>query len=121
MKGAGRLRARLALMRQPARAVRLATALWLVLAVVVWNVIFDRVIVLGGRRYVVAASGAAAAGQPYVLIDPWMRPAITRGLWIASSVSLAILVFGLIAVRMAAHRDRAARDEEIACTPSPIR
>jgi hypothetical protein len=114
MKAAGRLRARLAALRQPARAARLALALWLTLAIVVWNVIFDRVLVLAGRRYVVAASAAAAAGQPYVLIDPWMRPAIGHGIWIASSVSLAILVFGLIAVWIAAHRDRAARDEEIA-------
>ena len=39
--------------------VRLASALWLVLAMIVWNVIFDRVIVLAGRRYVYEASAAA--------------------------------------------------------------
>ena len=41
--------------------VRVASALWLVLAAVVWNVIFDRVIVLAGRRYVYDAALSAYA------------------------------------------------------------
>ena len=43
---------------------------------VVWNVIFDQVIVVAGRGTSRAAL-AAAAGGPYARIDDWMRPAVT--------------------------------------------
>jgi len=44
---------------------RLALALWMLWAVVVWNVIFDQVIVLAGRDYIQAAlaAGAGPFGQ----------------------------------------------------------
>ena len=87
------------------RKVRLAAALWLVLAAVVWNVVFDRVIVLAGRRYVYDASLAARAGR-HLPIDGSMRPAVARGVWLASGVSIAIAVFGMAAVVLAARGDR---------------
>jgi len=37
---------------------RLAAALWIAWAVVVWNVVLDQTIVLAGRRYIVAAIAA---------------------------------------------------------------
>ena len=79
--------------------------LWLVLAVVVWNVVFDRILVLAGRRYVHAVGAAGEDGQGYVLIDSWMRPALAHGIRVASLAALAIAVFGLIAVAIAARVD----------------
>jgi hypothetical protein len=98
------LSSRLAALRQPTRAARIATTLWVVWAVIVWNVIFDRVIVVAGRRYLRAAALAAQTGGPYARIDDWMRPAVTAGLWIASAAAAAILVLGWFGVRMAAVR-----------------
>ena len=98
------LSSRLAALRQPVRAARIAATLWVVLAVIVWNVVFDRVIVVAGRRYLHAASLAAQAGGPYARIDDWMRPAVTLGLWIASAAAGAILILGWFGVRMAAVR-----------------
>ena len=102
------LSSHLAALRQPVRAARVATTLWAVWAVIVWNVVFDRVIVVAGRRYLRAAALSAQAGGPYVRIDDWMRPAVTAGLWIASAAAGAILILGLIlgwvGVRMAAVR-----------------
>jgi hypothetical protein len=121
MKAVASLRGRLARVRQPARAARLAIVLWVALAIAVWNVIFDRVIVLAGRRYVIAASEAATAGRPYVLINEWMGPAVDRALWIASAAGLGILAIGVFAVRAAAKRDRHARRQELPCTPSSTR
>ena len=46
---------------QPRAKVRLARALWIAWAVIVWNVVFDHVIVVAGRSYIHAA-GSAAAG-----------------------------------------------------------
>jgi hypothetical protein len=87
-------------------SANLASALWLVLAFVVWNVVFDRVLVLAGRRYAHAAAIAAREGHPYILIDDWMRPAIAHGVRLASVTALGIAVFGLVAVAAASRIDR---------------
>lgn len=78
--------------------VRLARALWIAWAVIVWNVVFDRVIVMAGRRYVFAAATAFGRGLPYVRMDDWMRPAVSRGAEIASASAAAILLAGLFAI-----------------------
>jgi hypothetical protein len=86
------------------RQVKTAAILWVVFAVVVWNVVFDRVLVLEGRRYVYAAATAADAHQPYVLAEPWMRVAQARGVRLATAVAVPIALFGLLAVAVAAKR-----------------
>jgi hypothetical protein len=87
-------------------ARRLAIALWTVLAVVVWNVVFDHVIVVAGREYLAAAVIAAGRGGPYARADQWMQPAATRGLWLASAASAAVLAVGLAAIRLASRTPR---------------
>ena len=69
---------------------------------VVWNVVFDYIIVMAGRR-VVAAAGMAAAQVP-LNIDEFMRPALARGLWTATAAASAILVLGLTSVQLARSR-----------------
>ena len=73
--------------------VRLAVMLWIAWAVVVWNVVFDQVIVLAGREYIQAA--LAASVGPFANMDDWMRPAATRGAWLASGAAGAILLTGV--------------------------
>jgi hypothetical protein len=73
--------------------VRLAVVLWIAWAVVVWNVVFDQVIVLAGREYIQAA--LAASVGPFANMDDWMRPAATRGAWLASGAAGAILLTGV--------------------------
>jgi hypothetical protein len=102
---------RFAALRQPTTAVRIARALWIVWAVIVWNVVFDHVIVVAGRQYIAAAERAADSTtlpHRYENMDTWMRPAVTRGLWIASASAGAILAAGLILARAAGarHSDR---------------
>jgi hypothetical protein len=98
------LPSRLAALRQPMRAARIAATLWVIWAAIVWNVVFDQVIVLAGRRYLRAAAMAAQAGGPYARIDDWMRPAVGAGLWIASAAAAAILILGWFGVRLATVR-----------------
>ena len=81
--------------------VRIAKALWIVWAIVAWNVVFDHVIVVAGRAYLTAAVVAARRSGPYARMDDWMRPAIARGLWSATAVSAAILFVGFVAIRLA--------------------
>ena len=83
---------------------RLAAALWIVWAVVVWNVVFDRVLVNAGREYVRSAQAAANGSGPYARIDDRMRPALTRALVAGSAAAGVIVLVGLVAVRLAARR-----------------
>jgi len=86
------------------RSVVLAVALWLLFAFVVWNVIFDRVIVLAGRRYSHDAVELYRTTGRYLLIDDVMRPAVSYGVRLASAVAGTITVLALIAIRLAASR-----------------
>jgi hypothetical protein len=86
--------------REPRRLARLAWALWIVWAVVAWNVVFDHVIVAAGRAYLRAAGEAARAGAPYVRIDQWMRPAVTSGLRTASAAAAVILAVAWLGIRL---------------------
>jgi hypothetical protein len=97
-------RRRVAALRQPGPAARIARALWIAWAVLVWNVVFDHVIVVAGRTYIAAARTAADAHPSGRLpnMDDWMRPAVTRGLWIATAAAGAILLTGLAAASVVA-------------------
>lgn len=86
------------------RQTTVAYVLWVVLAGVIWNVVFDRVLVIAGRRYVFAASQADEHGDPPVLIAPWMREARGRAVQIATIVALPVAMTGVIAVRVASRR-----------------
>ena len=77
-----------------------ARGLWIVWAILVWNVVFDHVIVVAGRAYIAAAIVAGHGGR-YARMDDWMRPAITRALWIATGSSALILLVGFVAIRRA--------------------
>ena len=89
----------------PRRAGLIALVLWTVFAIVVWNVVFDRVIVLAGREFVYAAYVAAASHQPYLRIDAWMRPAIARGVRLASYSAASVLTVGIAAIALAMRRE----------------
>jgi hypothetical protein len=94
----------LAAAKRPLHSVRLALALWVAWALIVWNVVFDHVVEVAGRQYLHAAGLAAQTGTGYVRIDDWMRPAVTSGLWTASLSAAAIVVVGLTGILTAAAR-----------------
>jgi hypothetical protein len=80
-------------------------------AVIAWNVVFDHVIVVAGRDYIAAAGHAAAVpAGPFANMDDWMRPAVTRGFWIATATGTAVLVAGLTAVHHAGRRSARSAD-----------
>jgi hypothetical protein len=80
---------------------RVALWLWIALAIIVWNVVFDHTLVVAGREYIVAATLAMRAGGPYARMDNWMHPAVVRGLWLASVAAAGILATGMIGIRLA--------------------
>ena len=91
-------------MRSGRPTVGVALALWIALAFVVWNVVFDRVLVVAGRRYVYAATLAARGSDPYVRVDDWMRPAVSRATRTASGAAAIILTIGVVGCAIAARR-----------------
>jgi energy-coupling factor transporter transmembrane protein EcfT len=86
------------------RRVRLAAVLWLLFAFVVWNVVFDRILVTEGRAYVYAAAVAVSKSEPYVLAGPWMGAAQSRALWTATAVAAGVLTVGFAGIALAARR-----------------
>lgn len=82
----------------------MARLLWIVLAVLVWNVVFDHVIVSAGRDYIRAANDADIHGRRYVRAVDLMAPAARRALGTATAAGGTILVAGLLLVRFAAAR-----------------
>ncbi|HEX7138024.1 MAG TPA: hypothetical protein VF219_09270 [Vicinamibacterales bacterium] len=111
-------RRRVAALCRPRTMERIALALWIVWAIVVWNVVFDHVIVVAGREYIAAATRAAFSTtlpHRYENMDLWMRPAVTRGLWIASLSAAAILVPGVVLVRASARTGGSPREESRSC------
>ena len=74
---------------------RLAVWVWMAFAFVVWNVVFDRVIVNAGRRYIELATASAESNGPYLNIEDTMRPARSRAFWLATTSAGVILVVGL--------------------------
>jgi uncharacterized membrane protein YozB (DUF420 family) len=94
------------------RSRHIAQALWIVWAIVVWNVVFDHVMVVAGREYIVAALAAVRAGGPYAHMDDWMRPAITRGFLVATASAGTILLVGFAAIRRVTAKDGRAKHHE---------
>lgn len=94
----------------PLRSLRsrlgVAIALWIALAIVVWNVVFDRVLVVAGRQYVYAAALAARGSGPYVRVDDWMRPAVSRATRAASGSAAIVLTIGAVGCAVAVRRSR---------------
>jgi len=88
------------------RSTRWALGLWIALAVIVWNVVFDHTIEVAGRAYLRAAAVAAHAGGPFARIDDWMRPAVPAGLLNATAAALLILAVGLGGLLCASHLTR---------------
>ena len=92
---------RIAAARQPRAAARLARALWVLWAVIVWNVVFDQVVVRAGREYIAAAGRAGVSRSARPNMDAFMQPAVTRALWIATASAGVVLLVGLASLRAA--------------------
>ena len=78
---------------------RVAVWLWIALAFVVWNVVFDQVIIDAGRHYIEVANASAGSNGPYLNIEDTMRPARSRALWLATGSAGLILVVAFVAFR----------------------
>jgi len=81
---------------------RLAAALWLLLAFLVWHDRFDYHIRTAARRYLAAQHQHVLGRAPFLPIDTAMGPAATAAARDATAWSATIAVAGLAAVAWAA-------------------
>lgn len=91
----------------------LALALWLVLAIVVWNSVFDEAVNEAAHRYIATAIEASRAGQPLVSMDAIMRPAIVHGAWAATAWGLLTVAIGIAGLVWSVRRERLKMASEV--------
>jgi hypothetical protein len=85
---------------------RLAAALWLLLAFLVWNDRFDHDIRVAARRYLAAQHQHVLGRAPFLPINAAMRPAAGSAALDATGWGALVAVPGVAAVIWAARRTR---------------
>ncbi|HEY7792135.1 MAG TPA: hypothetical protein VIC33_16600 [Vicinamibacterales bacterium] len=76
----------------------IALGLWLVLAIIIWNTLFDDAVNSAAHRYIVAAVYASRGQGPTVSMDAIMQPAIVHGAWLATGCATLVLAIGVAGV-----------------------
>lgn len=82
-----------------ARARRIAFGLWIVIAVVVWNGLYDLRITLGIRDYLLKQALHDAGRGPAVIISDAMRDTVRDAVLVATLWASIILAAGIWTVR----------------------
>jgi hypothetical protein len=86
-----------------ARRQRIAVIMWVAIAVVVWNGLYDLRITLGVRDYLMKAALHDAGRGPAVMMSDAMRETVRDAVLVASLWGTIILLAGLGTVRLLKH------------------
>ena len=84
----------------PVRARRLATWLWIVVAIVAWNALYDLRITLGVRDYLLRQALHDAGRGPAITIPEAMRETVRDAVMVATLWAAIVLAAGLWTVRL---------------------
>ncbi len=82
------------------RAQRLAVGLWLVLAVALWNGIFEMMVVRGVKEYLFRAALFDAGRGPLTPIAEVMDPAIYHATWVATLWASVVVLAAMLTIRL---------------------
>jgi hypothetical protein len=82
------------ILRSDRRRVTWAIAIWVILAVAVWNGVFDMLVVRGEHEYLLAQARHELGTGPRRTIDEVMTGAIRRARLVASLWSAVVLAAG---------------------------
>ncbi len=93
----------------PGWRLRVARRLWVLLAVVVWNVVMDVQVQQAATRYLAAQQRYELGHGPRQSIAAWMEPAARDGFRRATLWSGLVAAVGLGALARAARRSRPER------------
>ena len=90
------------------RRQRIAVAIWCVLAVALWNGIFEMMVVRGVKEYLFRAAQHEAGGRPFTPVADVMDPAIFHATWVATLWTSIVFLAALLTIRAFAPRNGAA-------------
>jgi hypothetical protein len=86
------------------RGRRLAAALWVGLAIVAWNAVYDLRITLGVRDYLLKTALHEAGRAPAVVMSDAMHATVRDAVLVASLWAAIILAVGVATVRLSRPR-----------------
>ena len=81
------------------RRQRIALTIWIVLAVALWNGIFEMMVVRGVKEYLFRAALHEVGRRPFTPIGDVMDPAIFHATWVATLWTSIILLAALVTIR----------------------
>lgn len=86
-------------MRRLPRRDRIMVFVWIVLAVALWNAIFEMLVEQGVKLYLFRAALHEAGRIPFVAIADVMDPAIFRATWVATMWTSIVLLAAMLTLR----------------------
>jgi hypothetical protein len=81
------------------RRDRILVVIWIVLAVALWNAIFEMLVIQGVNQYLYRAAMHDAGRAPFVAIGTIMDPAIYRATWVATMWTSVVLLAAMLTLR----------------------
>ena len=96
-------------MRRLARRDRILVVIWIVLAIALWNAIFEMLVDQGVKQYLFRAALHEAGRSPFVAIPDVMDAAIYRATWVATMWTSIVLLAAMITLRLATRAGPPAR------------
>jgi hypothetical protein len=80
-------------------AERTAIVVWLLLAIALWNAIFEMMVVRGVKEYLFRAALFDAGRGPLTPIAHVMDPAVFHATWVATLWTSIVLLAALVTIR----------------------
>lgn len=87
-------------MQRLGRRERLLLGLWLVLAVVLWNGVYDMILIEGVKEYLFRNALYQAGRGPQVPIATVLDGTIFKAVWISTFWASLMLLAGLVTLRV---------------------
>jgi hypothetical protein len=94
------------MMQRLTRAERVAAGLWLILAIVVWNGLYDLLLARSTQDYLFRWALHEAGRGPAVDVSLSMHHAVRDAMWMATLWAGIILLAGVVTVRLLRHKTR---------------
>jgi hypothetical protein len=91
-------------MRALDRRERLAAAVWVVIAIVAWNGVYDILLTRGIKDYLLRNALHLAGRGPTVSMTDRMDAAVAEAFWLATLAASILLLAGLWTIRLLARR-----------------
>jgi hypothetical protein len=83
------------------RRDRTLVLIWVVLAIALWNAVFEMLVDQGVKQYLFRAALHEAGRAPFIPIADVMDPAIYRATWVATMWTSIVLLAAMLTIRRA--------------------